>query len=203
LNTFEQIYQQLENKQANLSLVVNYPSNMDPAATEAFFDVMENYDIPDEFTWLNTLLASADQKTKRDLFTYKSSDNDTIFHKCYDRYEFLEEIAAHISDIDFYQEGKDGLTVLELAATEVCDETFEHMLEIGVPAESLRDLTLLYNVSFDGREASDLADASGLSIDEFVKKTIFYRISLLEEHGYTVATSIKDQVLATEFGAIF
>lgn len=203
MNTFEQIYQQLENKQANLSLVVNYPSNIDPTATEAFFDVMENYDIPDEFTWLDTLLASADQKTKRDLFTYKSSDNDTIFHKCYDRYEFLEEIAAHISDIDFYQEGKDGLTVLELAATEVCDETFEHMLEIGVPAESLRDPTLLYDVSFDGREASDLADGSGLSIDEFVKKTIFYRISLLEEHGYTIPISIKDQILATEFGAIF
>lgn len=203
MNTFEQIYQQLENKRDNLSLVVNYPANIDPAATEAFFDVMENDDVPDEFTWLGTLLASADQKTKHDLFTYKSSDNDTIFHKCYDSYEFLEEIAAHISDIDFHQEGKHGLTVLELAATEVCDETFEHMLAIGVPSASLRNLDLLWDVSFDGHEASDLADACGLSIDEFVKKTIFYRISLLEGLRYEVPSEVKEKVLTMEFSVSF
>lgn len=203
MNTFEQIYQQIENRQTNSNLRVNYPSDVDPKAAETFFDIMENYDYPDEFDWLNTLLTSANQQTKRDLFTYKSADNDTIFHKCYDNYEFLEEIAEHISDIDCYQEGRHGLTVLELAATEVCDEAFEHMLGIGVPAESLRNPELLCDVSFDGREASDLANGSGLSIDEFVKKTILYRISLLEEIGYPVPSSIKDQLSTMEFAISF
>lgn len=198
MNTFTTIYQDESGKyDAQNSLGLN------PEAIDTFFNVMWHDEIPECFKWLSNMLASLEPTIRRDLFNYKNDEGDAIAHKLYDYHDFLEAVEEYLPDIDLFQEGKICLTPLEIAAIDVLSDTFEHMLNIGFPPSSLRDISLLWDVSFDGRDASDIAASNDQSIDELIQDIILYRLNLLEENGYTIPDDTKDMVRTLEFPLSF
>mgnify|MGYP000064409485 CR=1 FL=1 len=155
--------------------------------------------IDNDFRIINEFLNKIPSNIIKDFFSYEIVDNDTILHIFYDYPLFIDAISPFSKYIDFTITGKKGLTVLELAATTVPSFSFEIWLDIGAPHSSLRDHSLLLDIGFDGREMSDLASNSGVSIDTAVKMDIRQNIACLEEHGAKVSNSIKEEVNSLSF----
>ena len=166
-----------------------------------FIEIMNNLENEeletDDFDWIDDIINGTADEVIKDFFTYKANNGNTILHELFEYIEFLNSIYCYASHIDFSIEGKSKLTPLELAVNTMNYDAVGMLLELGAPISSFRDERLLVDVSFDGREFSDLASESGMDIDQYVQDGIHSMIKLLETKGAIITTALKDE--ATNF----
>lgn len=146
----------------------------------------------DDFGWVDDILSGANEEVIKDFFQYKGSNGNTIIHELFDHMEFLEVIREHQDYIDYSVTGNSGLTPVELAIQTLNPTVLEVLLEAGAPTNTFTDNTLLTNVSFDGREFSDMADESNMGLDDYVRSLIQENITLLEKYGANFTKEIKE-----------
>lgn len=194
MNTFDNFRTLLEPKEQNCDKRIEKISH--------FIEIMSDIDNEeletDDFTWIDELIGSTNPIIIRDFFSFKASNGNTVVHELFDNLEFLSTINSYSSNIDFFIEGKLKLTPLEMAITSVDPDAVEMLINMGAPTLSLRNKELLLNVSFDGREFSDLASEANLKLDALIRERIRDIIKIFEKNGEAIPERIKQEVNTLE-----